>query len=100
MLSISDSKSFCKTVDFSLYDTVSRLSRVILKNIDLINTYTGATQDEHKSHLVSGLSDELLARMAGSVRQVVNQHLQYWKQQGVIDKKRNQIKIVTTQPVS
>ena len=36
-------------------------------------------------------SDETLARMVGSVRQVVNKQLQYWKTQGILNKKRNQI---------
>jgi len=88
-----------KTTDFALYDTVTRLSRIILKNIDKIQTYNGVAQNEHENHLVSGLSDEVLARMVGSVRQVVNQHLQHWKQQGVIDKKRNQIKINNLQAI-
>jgi CRP-like cAMP-binding protein len=88
-----------KTTDFALYDTVTRLSKVILKNIDKINAYTGKSQSEHKEHLVSGLSDEVLARMTGSVRQVVNQHLQLWKQAGIIDKKRNQIKIKKLQDI-
>ena len=29
--------------------------------------------------------------MTGSVRQVVNQQLQQWKKQGIVDKKRNQM---------
>lgn len=88
-----------KTTDFALYDTVTRLSRIILKNIDQIHTYNGLQENEHQDHLVSGLSDEVLARMVGSVRQVVNQHLQHWKQSGVIDKKRNQIKINDLQAI-
>ncbi len=88
-----------KTTDFALYDTVTRLSRIILKNIDKIQTYNGIAQNEHESHLVSGLSDEVLGRMVGSVRQVVNQHLQHWKQEGIIDKKRNQIKINNLQAI-
>jgi CRP-like cAMP-binding protein len=88
-----------KTTDFALYDTVTRLSRIILKNIDKINAYEGRAQDAHESHLVSGLSDEVLARMVGSVRQVINQHLQDWKRKGIIDKKRNQIKINNLQAI-
>jgi len=88
-----------KTTDFALYDTVTRLSRIILKNIDKINDYKGNSEDEYKDHLVSGLSDEVLARMVGSVRQVINQHLQHWKQAGIIDKKRNQIKINNLQAI-
>ncbi len=88
-----------KTTDFALYDTVTRLSRIILKNLDRKQTYRGEERYEHNEHLVSGLSDEVLARLVGSVRQVVNQHLQYWKQKGIIDKKRNQIKINNLQAI-
>jgi biotin operon repressor len=42
---------------------------------------------------VNGLTDETLARMTGSVRQVVNKQLQHWKKEGIIDKKRNQLNI-------
>jgi hypothetical protein len=80
-----------KTSDFALYDIPTRLSRILLKNLNKIKTYTGLKQDAHKEHLISGLSDEVLARLTGSVRQVINQHLQHWKKAGMIDKKRNQI---------
>jgi hypothetical protein len=46
---------------------------------------------EHSSHLVSEYSDKVLARMVASVSQVVNQYLQHWKQEGIIDKICNQI---------
>ncbi len=88
-----------KTTDFALYDTVTRLSRIILKNIDKASAYTGNAENAHESHLVTGLSDDVLARMVGSVRQVVNQHLSHWKQKGIIDKKRNQIKINNLQAI-
>ncbi|HIQ14020.1 MAG TPA: Crp/Fnr family transcriptional regulator [Leucothrix sp.] len=88
-----------KTTDFALYDTVTRLSRVILKNIDYIQSLATKSGGEHKEYLISGLSDEVLARMVGSVRQVVNQHLQDWKKKGIVDKKRNQIKINNLQDI-
>jgi len=76
---------------FVLHDTTTRLSRLILKHINKIQRYTGKKEDEQNSHLINGLSDEILARMIGSVRQVVNKQLQYWRSQGIINKKRNQI---------
>jgi len=79
------------STNFVLYDLSTRLSWVILKHIDKIQSYTGTEQDEHKVHLINGLSDEALARMVGSVRQVVNKQLQHWKSQGILNKKRNQI---------
>lgn len=82
-----------KTTDFALHDTVTRLSRILLTNLNQKFDYKGKQQNEHRQHLVSGLSDEMLARMVGSVRQVINQHLQHWKQDGVINKTRNMIRI-------
>jgi CRP-like cAMP-binding protein len=78
---------------FALHDVSMRLSRILLKHIDKIKAYTGKSENEFKSHLISGLSDELLARMVGSVRQVVNKHLLHWKGQGILNKKRNQLLI-------
>ena len=74
-----------------LHDVTTRLSRIILEHINKIKFYTGTKEEEHQHHLVNGLSDETLARMTGSVRQVINKQLQHWKKQGTIDKKRNQL---------
>lgn len=79
--------------NLALYDISTRLSRIILKHLNKIQTYTGDRNEAHKEHLINGFSDEALARMAGSVRQVVNKQLQYWRSQGILDKKRNQILI-------
>ena len=88
-----------KTTDFTLYDIPTRLSRILLSNLNKIKSYTGLAQNAHKEHLITGLSDEVLARMTGSVRQVINQHLQHWKKAGVIDKKRNKILINDLQAI-
>lgn len=74
-----------------LHDVTTRLSRIILEHINKIKTYTGTLAQEHQHHLVNGLTDETLARMTGSVRQVINKQLQHWKKTGIIDKKRNQL---------
>jgi CRP-like cAMP-binding protein len=76
-----------------LHDVTTRLSRIILEHISKIKFYTGAKSQEHQHHLVNGLNDETLARMSGSVRQVINKQLQLWKKQDIIDKKRNQLVI-------
>lgn len=78
---------------FALHDVTTRLSRVILKHLNKIQTYTGEPEHAHQEHLISNLSDEALARMTGSVRQVVNKQLQFWKKKGILQKKRNQIVI-------
>ncbi len=80
-----------RSTSFVLHDITTRLSRLILKHINKIRTYSESKQDEPRSYLVNGLTDETLARMVGSVRQVVNKQLQYWKSQGILNKKRNQI---------
>ncbi|PKH88564.1 Crp/Fnr family transcriptional regulator [Colwellia sp. Bg11-28] len=74
-----------------LHDVTTRLSRIILEHINKIKFYTGTKEEEHQHHLVNGLNDETLARMTGSVRQVINKQLQHWKKEDVIDKKRNQL---------
>ena len=79
---------------FVLHDISTRLSNMILKHINKVQTYS-ADQQDPQNHLVSGMSDETLARMIGSVRQVVNKQLQYWKSQGILNKKRNQIMITS-----
>lgn len=81
------------TTSVALHDVSARLARILLKHIDRISAYKGKRSDEHKSHLINGFSDDVLARMVGSVRQVVNKNLQYWKSQGVLNKKRNQLMI-------
>lgn len=78
---------------FVLHDLTTRLSRLLLKHINKINCYTEEKGEAQKSHLINGLSDETLARMVGSVRQVVNKQLQHWRSQGIINKKRNQLMI-------
>jgi CRP-like cAMP-binding protein len=80
-----------KTVDIALHDVSTRLSRIILKHLNKIQTYTGKKEEAPKNHLINHLSDEALARMSGSVRQIINKQLQHWKSQGVLDKKRNEI---------
>jgi CRP/FNR family cyclic AMP-dependent transcriptional regulator len=74
-----------------LHDVPTRLSRIILNHINKIKFYAGLKEEEHQHHLVNGLNDETLARMTGSVRQVINKQLQLWKKEGTIDKKRNQL---------
>ncbi|MCF6204747.1 MAG: Crp/Fnr family transcriptional regulator [Methylococcaceae bacterium] len=76
---------------FVLHDLTTRLSSLILKHLNKIKAYSGKQEDAQNSHLINGFSDETLARMVGSVRQVVNKQLQHWRAQGIIDKKRNQL---------
>jgi len=80
-----------QATDLILYDTSTRLSRLILKHINKAANYNGAKNCAHCDHLVNGLNDETLARMIGSVRQIVNKQLRHWQAQGILEKKRNQL---------
>lgn len=41
--------------------------------------------------LISNLTHDSFARMIGSVRAVVNRHMQIWKKQGILDLKQKKI---------
>ncbi len=67
----------------ALHDTITRLSGLILHFVesdrlaDLDNTYPVA--------LINDLSHDSLASMVGSVRTVINRHLQHLKKEGVVE---------------
>jgi len=71
--------------DLALYDTMTRLARLILRHIR--PHHPESVDDNHTLKLIHDLHDESLARMVGSVRQVVNRHLQHWRKQGILHKK-------------
>jgi CRP-like cAMP-binding protein len=75
-----------------LHNVTTRLSRIILKQINKVKFYLNGKEDEQQ-HVVNGLNDDTLARMTGTVRQIVNKQLQLWKKDGTLDKKRNQLVI-------
>ena len=72
--------------DISLYDTSTRLMKLLLKNID-------SKDPIKKFSLLQKLSHEEIASMIGSVRAVVNRYLQQLKKDGIIDIKRKKIAI-------
>ncbi len=71
--------------DLSLHDTLTRLALLILRH----------TNPEHPQELqlIHDLSDEELAKMIGSVRAVVNRHLQNFKKEGIVETSRNHLAI-------
>jgi len=72
------------STDLALYDTMTRLARLILRHV--VPHHPLSTETNHSLNLIHDLHDESLARMVGSVRQVVNRHLQHWRKQGVLHK--------------
>ena len=72
--------------DLSLYDTSTRLMKLILKNLDIKNPLA------HMG-LLHKLPHEELASMIGTVRHVVNRHLQQLKKEGILDIERKQLAV-------
>jgi len=72
--------------DLALHDTMTRLARLILRHTSRVKTRPDG--DRFQLNLINDLRDETLARMVGSVRQVVNRHLQHWRREGVLRKNR------------
>ncbi len=75
--------------DLALHDTVTRLSRLILAHATTNSPSELAIDTEMR--LISNLTHDSFARMIGSVRAVVNRHMQIWKKQGILDLKRKKI---------
>ncbi len=68
--------------DLALHDTMTRMARLILRHI--LPHHEADNSSPPALKLINDLHDESLARMIGSVRQVVNRHLQHWRRQGVL----------------
>ncbi len=71
-------------MDLGLYDTPTRLARLILRYLyqeDIVNIPTDSSIDVTLLH---DLSNEVLAQMISSARQVVNRHLQAMKKEGIL----------------
>ena len=77
--------------DLALHDTMTRLARLILRHI--APEHPDASKDNHPLVLINDLHDESLARMVGSVRQVINRHLQHWRKQGILHKQKFQMQV-------
>jgi len=76
-------------LDLSFYDTSKRLLKLISKHINYKNPA--------KLNLIHDLPHEEIASLIGTVRKVLNRHIQKLKQDGIIDVKRKNIEIKDTQ---
>jgi len=76
--------------DLSLYDTTTRLVKLIARNID-------QEGDKQTLKLINNLSHDELASLIGTVRKVLNRNLQALKKEGLIDIKRKEIHIKDSQ---
>lgn len=86
------------STDLALHDTITRLARLILHHVD----------PEHRSHggpaypvrLINDLSHDALASMVGSVRTVVNRHLQQLKKKGAVDFHRGHLAVTNLEALA
>lgn len=76
--------------DLSLYDTTTRLVKLIARNIE-------QQGDKQTLKLINNLSHDELASLIGTVRKVLNRNLQSLKKEGLIDIKRKEIRIKDSQ---
>ncbi len=72
--------------DLSLYDTSTRLMKLLLKNLDL------SSPVRHLG-LLHNLPHEEIASMIGTVRHVVNRHLQQLKKEGILNIERKKLAV-------
>ena len=73
----------------ALYDTMSRLAKLILDNVDTHSKM----KKEFPVKLINDLSHESLAQMIGSVRKVVNLNIQELKKEGIITSVRGKLSV-------
>ena len=69
--------------DLSLLNTSERLTKLILQNLDPNN--------HHKYQLIQKLSNSEIAKLIGTVRHVVERHLQELKKEGAIQSTRKSL---------
>lgn len=70
--------------DLGLYDTPTRLARLILRYVSQENITRHSSGSGIDVTLLHDLSNEELAQMISSARQVVNRHLQAMKKEGIL----------------
>ena len=77
------------SADLALYETVTRLAKLILQQAS--PDLPIFDEDVHLPPLINTLSDEAMARMIGSVRVIVNRHLQDFIRMGLISTSRGEL---------
>ena len=77
--------------DLGLYDTETRLARLVLRYATLDGIPDNSVGQGIDVKLLHDLSNEALAQMIGSVRQVVNRHLQSMRKEGVLHFKNHHL---------
>ncbi|MCH9740881.1 MAG: Crp/Fnr family transcriptional regulator [Epsilonproteobacteria bacterium] len=78
-------------VDLSFYNTSQRLLKLIVKNID--------PEHPSKLKLIHDLPHEEIASLIGTVRKVLNRHIQELKKAGIIEVERKNIRLKNSQQI-
>lgn len=76
-------------LDLSFYDTSTRLLKLISKNI--------TSENKSKLNLIHDLPHEEIASLIGTVRKVLNRHIQTLKNDGIIEVNHKNIKLKDAQ---
>ncbi len=79
------------STSLALHDTITRLARLILHYVDLKKS--SSSTNNFPVRLINDFSHETLACMVGSVRTVVNRHLQQLKKDGAVDFHRGHLTV-------
>lgn len=74
-----------QTTDISLYSTEERLVKLLIQNLDPSNVM--------KYNIIHGLSNTEIAKLLGTVRNVVERHLKKLKQDDLLEAKNKKLKI-------
>ncbi len=86
------------STDLALHDTITRLARLILNHVDT-DLHAPASHN-YPVRLINDLSHDALAAMVGSVRTVVNRHLQQLKKEGAVDFHRGHLSVTNLEALA
>jgi len=75
--------------DLSLFDTSSRLIKLLLQNLDKDNI--------HKYNLLQNLSNSEIASLLGTVRHIIERNIKALKADGILETGRKKIKVLNLQ---
>ncbi|MFP7755916.1 Crp/Fnr family transcriptional regulator [Thermodesulfobacteriota bacterium B35] len=86
------------STDLALHDTITRLARLILHYVD--PEHRSSAGHNYPVRLINDLSHDALASMVGTVRTVVNRHLQQLKKEGAVDFHRGHLAVTNLETLA
>jgi len=73
------------TTDLALYDTFTRLSKLILRNVSIKPKLSSLLDSKVRLKHIEKLSHEDLANMIGTAREVVSRHIKTLKEKNILE---------------